>query len=65
MEVEFNRGSPAPRDTRVPQKRSFVAAAGALGLSPGVPAANDLNRVSTCCPEALGSGPFTVPNTAL
>jgi hypothetical protein len=28
-------------------ERDFVAAAGALGLSPGVPAANDLNRVST------------------
>jgi len=39
--------------TRVPQERSFVAAAGAIGLSPGVPAANDLNRVSTFYPEAL------------
>ncbi len=43
----------------------FVAASGALDFSSGVPAANGLNRVSTFCPEALGSGPFTVPNTAL
>jgi hypothetical protein len=46
-------------------ERDFVAAAGALGLSPGVPAANDLNRVSTYVRKRFKGGPFTVPNTAL